>query len=95
MRIGLVRPTAVEGRVVVFGEDQVTRLRRIRRLRDDLGLNVAGIEVVMRLLDRLEAYPLEGLPAARSSTQRSAPDNPRADPRSTVAVRRVGGEPCR
>ena len=38
-----------------FTEDDVRRARRIRRLERDLGLNLAGLEVVMRLVDQVEA----------------------------------------
>jgi MerR family transcriptional regulator/heat shock protein HspR len=51
LRAGLVRPARVAGRVVLFSEAEVARLRKIRRLTDDLGLNLAGVEVVLRLLD--------------------------------------------
>lgn len=37
-----------------FTEDDVRRARRIRRLERDLGLNLAALEVVMRLVDQVE-----------------------------------------
>jgi DNA-binding transcriptional MerR regulator len=55
VRIGLVRPYRSEGSVVWFRESDLGRLRRIRRLREDLGLNTAGVEVVLHLLDEIEA----------------------------------------
>jgi MerR family transcriptional regulator/heat shock protein HspR len=55
VRAGLVRPSAMEGRVELFGEAELARLRKIRRLREDLGLNTAGIEVTLRLLDEIDA----------------------------------------
>ena len=33
---------------------ELARLRKIRRLHDDLGLNAAGVEVALRLLDEIE-----------------------------------------
>jgi DNA-binding transcriptional MerR regulator len=59
IRVGLVRPSRVEGRVPYFGEAEMAQLRRIRRLRDDLGLNMAGIEVALRLLDEIESLRRE------------------------------------
>jgi len=59
VRVGLVRPSRVEGRVPFFGEAEMAQLRRIRRLRDDLGLNMAGIEVALRLLDEIESLRRE------------------------------------
>jgi MerR family transcriptional regulator/heat shock protein HspR len=59
VRVGLVRPSRVEGRVPFFGEAEMAQLRRIRRLRDDLGLNMAGIEVALRLRDEIESLRRE------------------------------------
>jgi DNA-binding transcriptional MerR regulator len=54
VRIGLLQPSHVEGRRLYFGEPELARLRKIRRLHDDLGLDTAGVEVALRLLDEIE-----------------------------------------
>jgi DNA-binding transcriptional MerR regulator len=54
VRIGLVTPSRIEGRRVYFGDSELARLRKIRRLHDDLGLDRAGVEVALRLLDEIE-----------------------------------------
>jgi MerR family transcriptional regulator, heat shock protein HspR len=59
VRVGLIRPSRTEGRLTFFGEAEMAQLRRIRRLRDDLGLNVAGIEVALRLIDEIEGLRRE------------------------------------
>jgi MerR family transcriptional regulator/heat shock protein HspR len=53
VRVGLVRPARVEGRTAFFTDAELARLRTIRRLGDDLGLNTAGVEVVLRLVDEI------------------------------------------
>ena len=53
IRVGLVRPSLVEGRKAFFSEDELARLRTIRRLGEDLGLNTAGVEVALRLVDEI------------------------------------------
>jgi DNA-binding transcriptional MerR regulator len=50
---GLITPVEWQGDVLLFEPSTVTRLRTIARLREDLGINVAGIAVIMDLLDRL------------------------------------------
>jgi DNA-binding transcriptional MerR regulator len=55
VQIGLVRPSRLEGRTALFGDIEIARLRRIRRLADDLGLDTPGIEIVLRLVDHIEA----------------------------------------
>lgn len=37
-----------------YSEEEVIQLRRIHRLQHDLGINLAGVEVILRLLKRLE-----------------------------------------
>jgi len=54
VRAGLVQPTIGPGQEALFDEANLARLRKMRRLSDDLGVNHAGIEIVMRLLDELE-----------------------------------------
>jgi MerR family transcriptional regulator/heat shock protein HspR len=53
VRVGLIRPVRVEGRTAYFSEAELARLRTIRRLGEDLGLNAAGVEVVLRLVDEV------------------------------------------
>jgi DNA-binding transcriptional MerR regulator len=53
IRVGLIRPSRVEGRTVFFSEGELARLRTIRRLGEDLGLNAAGVEVALRLVDEI------------------------------------------
>ena len=53
IRVGLVRPSLVEGRKAFFSEAELARLRTIRRLGEDLGLNAAGVEVALRLVDEI------------------------------------------
>jgi MerR family transcriptional regulator/heat shock protein HspR len=51
-RLGLVAPP-VENRRPRYGPGELARLRKIRRLTDDLGVNLAGVEIIMRLLDQI------------------------------------------
>ena len=54
-RLGLIEPARTKGNQRVFSRRDVERVQRIRSLMDDLGVNLAGVEVVMRLLGRLQA----------------------------------------
>lgn len=53
VRSGLVQPRLVEQGRPLFGEIELIRLRKIRRLTIDLGVNLAGVEVILRLTDEL------------------------------------------
>lgn len=55
---GLVCPRR-EGQKFLFAEEDLARLFTIRRLRDDLGVNLAGIDIILQLLDRLNELQAE------------------------------------
>ncbi|HAL47162.1 MAG: MerR family transcriptional regulator [SAR202 cluster bacterium] len=48
-RLGLIEPARTGGNQRVFSHRDVERVRRIRGLMDDLGVNLAGVEVILRL----------------------------------------------
>ena len=50
---GLVRPKRTAGNTRLYSERDVERLRLIQRLTTELGLNLAGVEHVLRLEDEL------------------------------------------
>ena len=50
---GLVRPQRTPGGTRLYSEADVERLRNIQRLTSELGLNLAGVELVLRLEDEL------------------------------------------
>ena len=70
LRSGLVSPSAEEHGVPMLGEAELARLRKIRRLTTDVGLNRAGVEVVLRLLDEIEALRAEVRRAQRENHPR-------------------------
>jgi MerR family transcriptional regulator, heat shock protein HspR len=50
---GLVRPKRTAGNTRLYSERDLERLRLIQRLTTELGLNLAGVEHVLRLEDQL------------------------------------------
>ena len=50
---GLVRPRRTPGNTRLYSEADLERLRLIQRLTTELGLNLAGVETVLRLEDEL------------------------------------------
>jgi MerR family transcriptional regulator/heat shock protein HspR len=53
VRLGLITPPLVERGRPLFGATELAELRKIRRLTTDLGVNLAGVEVILRLTDEL------------------------------------------
>jgi DNA-binding transcriptional MerR regulator len=57
--VGLLVPTARVAGTLFFAASAVPRLRMIGRLRQSLGINLAGIAVILDLRDRLYALQRE------------------------------------
>ncbi|PZA07405.1 MULTISPECIES: heat shock protein transcriptional repressor HspR, fused homodimer type [unclassified Meiothermus] len=56
-RKGLIRPKRSSGKTRLYSERDVEKLREIRRLTQELGVNLAGVEEIIKLRDEL--YALE------------------------------------
>ena len=54
-RAGLITPFRQSGNQRLYSESDVRRLRRIRYLVDVRGVNIAGLELALRMADRLDA----------------------------------------
>ena len=59
IEFGLIDPIESGGTRWLFDPSAIPRLRLIRRLRESLGMNLAGIAVALDLLDRLQAVRRE------------------------------------
>lgn len=53
-KVGLLRPSRTEGRTRLYSRRDVERLRKITRLSVDLGVNLAGVEVILNMSKRIE-----------------------------------------
>jgi len=53
-KIGLLRPSRTRGRTRLYSQRDVEELRKITRLIEDLGVNLAGVEVIMNMSNRIE-----------------------------------------
>ena len=52
-RIGLVRPSRTVGMLRLYSDEDVARLRLIKHLVGEMGLNLAGVQLALRLFNRL------------------------------------------
>ncbi|MCY4625513.1 MAG: MerR family transcriptional regulator [Chloroflexi bacterium] len=57
-RIELVEPSRSRGNIRLYSPRDIEKLRRIKTLVHDMGVNAAGVEVILRLTDRIQQ--LEG-----------------------------------
>jgi len=51
--IGLVQPYRSKGNIRYYSEADIERLRHIKNLMGDLGINLAGVEVVIRMAEKM------------------------------------------
>ena len=58
-RVGLIWPSRSVGRQRLYSPADIERLRRIKALTEDMGVNLAGAEVALRLMARLERLEQE------------------------------------
>jgi MerR family transcriptional regulator/heat shock protein HspR len=58
-RLGLVSPHRGTGRIRYYTPRDIERLRLIRRLMDELKVNLAGVEVILNMTERLEELQAE------------------------------------
>ncbi len=52
-RLGLIEPSRSQGRVRLFSRWDIDRLRQVKTLMNELGVNLAGVEVILRLRERI------------------------------------------
>lgn len=53
-RLGLVVPSRVGAKNRLYSELDINRVRQIQRLTQQMGVNLAGVELILRLLDDMD-----------------------------------------
>lgn len=56
-RLGLIEPSRSRGRIRLYSHRDIERLQHIHRLMEELGVNLAGVEVIMNMTERI--YQME------------------------------------
>jgi MerR family transcriptional regulator/heat shock protein HspR len=58
-REGLLKPSRTEGNTRLYTDDDLQRLEFILSLARDLGVNIAGIAIILQMRERMEAMQKE------------------------------------
>jgi len=58
-RMGLVIPSRAGAKNRLYSEADIDRVRRIQRLTQGMGVNLAGVEIILKLLDEMEEMRAE------------------------------------
>jgi MerR family transcriptional regulator/heat shock protein HspR len=70
-RAGLINPSRSKGNIRLYSPRDLERAHQIKRLVEDLGVNLAGVEVIIRLTERMREMERE-LEELRQVQARSA-----------------------
>ncbi|MFH0914755.1 MAG: MerR family transcriptional regulator [Chloroflexota bacterium] len=62
-RLGIIEPSRSQGRVRLYTDRDIAILRQVKSLMEDLGVNLVGAEVILRMGQRMTEMQreLEGL----------------------------------
>ncbi|MCC6382793.1 MAG: helix-turn-helix transcriptional regulator [Dehalococcoidia bacterium] len=52
-RAGLVTPRRTEGNIRMYSNQDIQRIRQAQRLIDELGVNLAGVDIILRMGEQL------------------------------------------
>lgn len=55
-REGLVCPSRTDGKMRLYSQRDIDRIKMILRLTRDLGVNLAGVDVVLQLKEKLDEF---------------------------------------
>lgn len=53
-RLGLISPARAGAKNRLYSEADIERVKQIQRLTQEMGVNLAGVEIILRLLDDME-----------------------------------------
>jgi MerR family transcriptional regulator/heat shock protein HspR len=75
-RKGLIRPSRTTGRTRLYSAEDVEEIRLILRLSRDLGVNLAGVEIILKMRRQMQAMQqeLETVAAQARPTGSVVPD---------------------
>ncbi|WP_169754278.1 heat shock protein transcriptional repressor HspR [Campylobacter curvus] len=55
-REGLIEPSRTDGRMRLYSQKDVDRVKMILRLTRDLGVNLAGVDVILQLKEKMDEF---------------------------------------
>lgn len=91
-REGLITPARSRGNTRLYDEETLGRLEQILTLTRDLGVNLAGVEVILNLQDQMDRMKAE-LDRVMDSMRRQVAEPPTGVHRQHALVRVSGGPP--
>ncbi|MFO7917804.1 MAG: MerR family transcriptional regulator [Anaerolineae bacterium] len=69
-KAGLIDPHRTSGRVRLYSRRDIRKLRKVARLTDNLGVNLAGVEVILNMSERIRELQKKLDEARRAENER-------------------------
>lgn len=58
-RVGIIEPRRSRGNVRLYSDRDIALLKRIKALVDDMGINLPGVEVILRMIEHMSEMQKE------------------------------------
>ena len=58
-KIGIIEPRRSRGNLRLYSDRDIAMLQRVKTLVDDMGVNLPGVEVILRMMARVEEMQRE------------------------------------
>lgn len=52
-KVGIMEPSRSRGNIRLYSDSDIAHLKRVKSLMDELGVNLAGVEVILRMAKRM------------------------------------------
>jgi MerR family transcriptional regulator/heat shock protein HspR len=58
-RVGVIEPRRSQGNVRLYSDYDIALLKRVKAMVDDMGINLPGVEVILRMMQRMDEMQQE------------------------------------
>ncbi len=55
-REGLICPSRTDGKMRLYSQRDIDKIKMIQRLTRDLGVNLAGVDIIIRLKEKIQSF---------------------------------------
>jgi MerR family transcriptional regulator, heat shock protein HspR len=52
-RVGIIEPSRSQGNVRLYSDRDIATLKRVKAMVDDMGINLPGVEVILRMMQQM------------------------------------------
>jgi MerR family transcriptional regulator, heat shock protein HspR len=52
-RVGIIEPRRSQGNVRLYSDQDIALIKRVKTLVDDMGINLPGVEVILRIMQQM------------------------------------------